>query len=146
MGFITKLAGTIWESPRKPVAYLFVQKQLYSSPTQQHVSGQTNMLSVMYVLIVVITTEEHWCHYGIILPLVASKNGVYAEPSHGVTWEKLKAWKLLTNIAPCGKVSLVISGVGNFLSFKVPGEREEVQKGWATTIFFRRNLRWQSGR
>eukprot|EP00434_Breviolum_minutum_P017284 symbB.v1.2.015257.t1/scaffold1130.1/size136251/4 len=26
-----------------------------------------------------------------ILPLVASKNGVYAEPSHGVTWEKLKA-------------------------------------------------------
>jgi len=44
--------------------------------------------------------------------------------------------KTLNQHCPLWKVSLVISGVGNFLSFKVPGEREEVQKGWLQLFFF----------
>ena len=35
-------------------------------------------------------------------------------------------------VAPCGRclLSLVISGVGNFLSFQVPGECTPVPTGW----------------
>ena len=43
--------------------------------------------------------------------------------------------KTLNQRCPLWKASLVISGVGNFLSFKVPGEREEVQKGWLQLFF-----------
>ena len=96
------------------------------------------MLSVMYVLIVVITTGEHWCHYGIFC-LLCIKNGVYAEPSHGVTWEKLKAWKLLTNVAPCGRRLLWFRAWATFWVSKCQANAKKFKKA-GYNYFFCRNL------